>query len=1394
MLDAPRNLYLYQTQAIYPKNTEILISTPEVSTGASVQTIVHSNYLLERVYEERRGFHPLVQSALYHSNTHLWLEPDSEFWLIESNVGRVSYSHASNLRNLDIDPSDTLQSARLWLDAKPPYVPSGISTPIPALFKYRTGLSSASSELQTYNAPYSLWSAARDPSPYTETLLATYRNRSGTQWFEMNPLYQASLVAWELTVRPTSFTPTHLCIVYLKHGYIRHSDTTITGAVHRIPLTNISSFVYQATGRYETDTFEWFYYSESTGEVSVLNRQRVFLRFTPELRNQGYTLSHTISHWNPLGSNVFFATAPETATSNLYIRYDVKSINSPLDFYRWPAKTSDALAIYSVQELGSNSVYASIKSSVFAESLKDTVGQHTLSYGIYGSLLNATLGLNVLDSGTFTIPLVPFYDFPQPIENTIESTLESLYISTGTGNGNGGGAATFAHCNVFYGMASNHLAPLIDIAGTRSTDAIRFVRTQELSTGRLTRDVFTETQIASHSIDYIPYHPAQVSNETLHLQWVYRETVRSPEYQWELKNYWFVISPQPTVPYRELSAGRTLNILAAERSVISQGFREDIAKGLIEMASNIYTYPYHSNTLASNTVYHPWNTAAPNISYVSPMTWIPVAYSFPLRWNGETVVLSVEQAGSVELTPLLSTIQGFQATQSYQLNVYVDTPPLYGLLRHESNTEVGAWKLNDFVAENVVYQHLGYATPLIDTFTLRFGTHPYDVSLTAIRVEVIIAPLPRLVRDREDYIYGTTQLSALSNIYGFDRTLTFETPDINACFMHTLSKSNIETVWEGITCNTLAITDLVGGTASNTGYRLTPDFFSNQALNPSRTAYDPLNLRFSISTREDPSEIHRLTYEPLYSNLIVYDWSGSFNALSSSNLIVAPFLASNSQKIEYDFQLDNANYQDMTNLETNFSFLVEPYNDLVDTSFFTSAALQLYKEYFNVRFLVEFLGPADAELCRLDITYQTVSVNGTAITIPNGIQQTLLFNQYSLWSLVFNDGANGGYLSIYINPNQYLSNRDNQTTNVLANQQIVVSLNQLSRIRILSFANDALNYTPSRDTWELYAPTSGEKPIYKKLELTAASHRLYFKNVELSTKIATQDAGDVLSDTYNIALGKNIQVKGEDNICLGTNFSTLGKYSIIIGNNIGQSVNFVNQVYQSIIIGNTSFQDSIIRNITAIGSGLMNNLYAGALPNLTDQIINQFISKRPILIGNDIGPEKVDYHVNVANTIMRTSVGNTSNLDQIYLGNEGEVVAVGYTSNENLQGPAKFYVKGDMEVSGIRIPFQRKVSSGGTLNLSLDTFSRGVVELSSNTSPAALTLQFGTLTAPHIGKDIEVILWERSAVSRALIIDSALKFTNPRPTATTANSMDRLRFTVIDTGLALATYTADFGY
>jgi hypothetical protein len=155
-------------------------------------------------------------------------------------------------------------------------------------------------------------------------------------------------------------------------------------------------------------------------------------------------------------------------------------------------------------------------------------------------------------------------------------------------------------------------------------------------------------------------------------------------------------------------------------------------------------------------------------------------------------------------------------------------------------------------------------------------------------------------------------------------------------------------------------------------------------------------------------------------------------------------------------------------------------------------------------------------------------------------------------------------------------------------------------------------------------------------------------------------------------MGNTITVNGTNNICLGNNFTTSGTNSIIVGNDIGaasgtdtgSTTSGNNDIYESIIIGNKSFQDSIVRNVICIGRKNMIGLNQLSLTDTTR--VQTFLGKYPVLIGNNIGSDMIDFNVNIDNTFLKTTINKQSTVAQIYLGLSNEVVAVGHNKNNSL--------------------------------------------------------------------------------------------------------------------------------
>jgi hypothetical protein len=164
----------------------------------------------------------------------------------------------------------------------------------------------------------------------------------------------------------------------------------------------------------------------------------------------------------------------------------------------------------------------------------------------------------------------------------------------------------------------------------------------------------------------------------------------------------------------------------------------------------------------------------------------------------------------------------------------------------------------------------------------------------------------------------------------------------------------------------------------------------------------------------------------------------------------------------------------------------------------------------------------------------------------------------------------------------------------------------------------------------------------------------------------------------NIAIGNKITVKGYNNVCIGNTFQTNGQDSIILGNNIGDMTT-QGKVYKSIIIGTASLRQSVVKNLICIGVNNLNNLL------LEDSLkVATFLGQNPVVIGNNISSSMLDYHLNIDNTFMKaTSVNaNGVNESQIYLGNNKEVVCIGFTSNANVTPDCSLYVNGKIKMTG----------------------------------------------------------------------------------------------------------------
>jgi hypothetical protein len=331
----------------------------------------------------------------------------------------------------------------------------------------------------------------------------------------------------------------------------------------------------------------------------------------------------------------------------------------------------------------------------------------------------------------------------------------------------------------------------------------------------------------------------------------------------------------------------------------------------------------------------------------------------------------------------------------------------------------------------------------------------------------------------------------------------------------------------------------------------------------------------------------------------------------------------------------------------------------------------------------------DFTLKTFTVTYTTTNVlfdtqitsNVHYIIDPSNALTTSTWNTINIVNL---DRENDYDLSIYLN-----------SKNLLANRQPIPSFDStlLANIKLLVDPLSHNNYMASSNLVKMIDVSSGiannDKPLYVSYELlnTYTIHKFRNLSVNVTTyAIQTTDTQTVVTDEKinNIILGNYVTVNGTNNICIGNNFTTSGSRSIIVGNDNGTSTsgnNDINDIYESIIIGNTSFQNSTVRGVINIGRNNLNDLVFSDTNS-----VQKFLGQKPVIIGNDISSRMIDYYVNIQDVFLKTQ-NNTANFNngpqQIYLGHANEVVGIGYTNNANLPSDYALNVKGAVNATHV---------------------------------------------------------------------------------------------------------------
>lgn len=278
--------------------------------------------------------------------------------------------------------------------------------------------------------------------------------------------------------------------------------------------------------------------------------------------------------------------------------------------------------------------------------------------------------------------------------------------------------------------------------------------------------------------------------------------------------------------------------------------------------------------------------------------------------------------------------------------------------------------------------------------------------------------------------------------------------------------------------------------------------------------------------------------------------------------------------------------------------------------------------------------------------------------IRQGISQTIImkdayiYGDYNIVHIINND-KNYNALSIYINP-IYDGYTVNKNGSINYSQGLIYNItnNKINNIKLdysLGASHNAINsnyiFTSSYRSYYYSHTTSNVNIIPDYTTFNNASTSLSFRDFVISVNDIKRD------NIYNIACGKNINIKGNNNICIGNNQGVLGNNAIIMGNDLCTNRSF-NDCTNTIIIGSSNFIDNFSQHSIVVGNNNFNIPY-------TEDDFQTFLSKRPVIIGSDI--DNIEYHLNINDTIVKYKDRWSSN-QLLLAGLENELVAVGYTS------------------------------------------------------------------------------------------------------------------------------------
>lgn len=1012
-----------------------------------------------------------------------------------------------------------------------------------------------------------------------------------------------------------AFSPAMIHVHNVQSGYLSRDGSNIAT---QCPWLLQDELRYVPSPNITNDVIELFF-SGDVNDVTNVFRIPIYVNFTPTSFGQVINMGiNTQLIKNSLSPRNFFHSFNNLSLANIGIEPLVSSLTN-IGFRRRVGSSWVTISTFTMQDVVNGQVFVVFTTNAL---------QSTIQYSVYS-------GVNTLaQNQTFTFYRIDHDAHIPGIVNSFNPSFELSCIGENATN----------YKNTLENTIRGWYTTLTQFdSETISPSAIE-VRIYErprhgilVHTSSPNKIVgrCTLLDILQNKLRYISRDPSSVIEDYVELRFIILSTNEmSPKLRLHVRHFYSHFTPYAKNTAFVQGSQRLLHIPPRSISMVNDN--------LVWRSASGTTVPFSNATASPQATYQTlWNL--PPYSNGSNAAWTVYTYSSHGHISIPTAAttLYVDQADSISLSSLSNYIP---QNHAYALDMYILSPPRWGSIQNKNTAHISnKYSITEVLNGDVIYQHVGVREPLTDSFIISFASSPYTLAYNSINVSMTIQPIPVVATNINKYVYYDTYAQS-NTIERFDSSsLSFT----GAGYVHVLSETNLQTV------DVQNMRKLSFDTYQSNvhGFRISSNVFDQYP-------YPSSSFQFTMNTHPEYYVNSLYEYSP-YRDVFVNTYTSYTNQHTDSNIILADI--NRNQVIAYDVNNTPAIQSALLDKIITIAFELYPeasyYHPQFDLFLTDAFTLTLYS--------------ATGYLLRFYVYNRTWTLElESGATYTGIVPSSLTRNVWNTFKIVNFDPRNDYQLSIYWKFQSSDQINLTQQFNIPA-----IALERCVRYEFLVDVESPIAYTSSSNYVK-------QLPSGLRIQFALYNSHLSYRIRNFQVNISTYNVNDNLEydpDSHNIIIGKDINVQGVNNICMGNRFVTSGNQSIIVGNNIGggigQTVTSVNDIFQSIVLGNESFRNSIVRDIICIGNNNFNNL-----SEQDAQKTRLFFAQKPIVIGNSVDASKIDYNINIGNVFLSTTIFSK----QVYLGQDGQCVGIGYTTNAALSAAqSKLYVSGNIKTDAV---------------------------------------------------------------------------------------------------------------